>query len=147
MPRSILTQSTEAVFVDTSALYALLDRDDAYHAVARAVWARLLESDASLLTHIYVLVEALALVQRRLGLEATRALHDDIVPVLEVIWVDELLHQSAVEALLASGSQATSLVDRVSFLLMLRHGVRRAFAFDEDFSREGFVLLAFENNV
>jgi predicted nucleic acid-binding protein len=141
------TQSADPVFVDTSALYPLLDRDDAYHAEARAIWIRLLESDASLLTHSYVLVESFALVQRRLGLEAARVLHDDIVPVLDVIWVDEALHQAAVEALLASESRAISLVDRMSFLLMRQRGVQRTFAFDEDFSREGFVLLASENNI
>lgn len=53
------------VFVDTSALYALLDEDDANHARAAKAFAELQGSE--LTTHAYVLVETLALVSRRLG--------------------------------------------------------------------------------
>lgn len=38
------------VFVDTSAFHAVLDRDDANHEAARAVWERLLRGSAALLT-------------------------------------------------------------------------------------------------
>ncbi len=134
--------TTEAFFIDTSALYALLDRDDEKHAEARSLWAQLLEAQPPLLTHNYVLVESFALVQRRLGLEAARSLQQDIVPILDVVWVDEKLHQAAVEGLLAAGSRTVSLVDRVSFALMRRQRLQTAFAFDEDFTREGFQLLA-----
>lgn len=134
-------EGIEPVFVDTSALYALLDRDDENHADASAIWAHLMERERPLLTHSYVLVETFALVQRRLGLEAVRALHHDLIPLLDIVWVDEALHRAAVETLLASGSQSVSLVDRVSFILMQRRGMRTAFAFDEDFSEEGFTTL------
>jgi predicted nucleic acid-binding protein len=133
---------TEAVFVDTSALYALLDRNDAQHTKARKILKRLLEREALLLTHSYVLVETFALVQRRLGLEAVRALDRDLVPVLEVIWIDKGLHQEAVEALLSLERPSVSLVDQVSFALMRQRGLRSAFAFDDDFRQEGFKLLA-----
>ena len=139
--RAPTAEIPEVVFVDTSALYALLDYDDAHHPQAKGIWAQLLEAEAPLLTHSYVLVETFALVQRRLGLEAVRALHDDLIPVLEVVWVEEDLHGEAVEALLAYGSRAISLVDWVSFLLMRRRGIRRAFAFDEDFEQQGFETL------
>jgi predicted nucleic acid-binding protein len=33
-------------------------------------------------------------------------------------------------------------VDRTSFTFMRRRGIRRAFAFDDDFAREGFELVA-----
>ena len=51
------------IFVDTSALYAVLDRDDANHTVARDTWESLLRSSQRLLTHNYVLLETAALVQ------------------------------------------------------------------------------------
>lgn len=38
------------VFVDTSALYAVLDRDDANHERARQTWTQLLQESANLLT-------------------------------------------------------------------------------------------------
>ncbi len=130
----------EPVFVDTSALYALLDRDDENHAEADKIWAHLLERGHPLLTHNYALVETFALVQRQLGLEAVRALHQDLLPVVEILWVDQALHQAAVETLLASGGHSVSLVDWVSFVLMQRRGIRTAFAFDDDFPKEGFKM-------
>ncbi len=128
------------IFVDTSALLALLDRDDEFHARAATV-IRSLGADDALLTHEYVLVETTSLAQRRLGLQAVRSLVDDLLPLLEIAWVDEPLHAEAREAMLAAGRRTVSLVDWVSFLIMRRHGVRRAFTFDQDFALEGFEVL------
>jgi len=60
------------IFVDTSAFYALLDRDDRNHQKAKKKWAEILEATPALVTSNYVLVETLALLQSRLGLEAVR---------------------------------------------------------------------------
>jgi predicted nucleic acid-binding protein len=128
------------IFVDTSALLALLDRDDEFHARAATV-IRSLGVDEALLTHEYVLVETTSLAQPRLGLQAVRSLVDDLLPLLEIAWVDEPLHAEAREAMLAAGRRTVSLVDWVSFLVMRRHGVRRAFTFDQDFALEGFEVL------
>ncbi len=73
-------------FVDMSALYAVLDRDDANHDVARQTWDRLLQSPEALMTHNYVLVETAAIVQNRLGMPAVRAFQERIVPILQVHW-------------------------------------------------------------
>jgi uncharacterized protein len=127
--------------VDTSALFALLDADDGNHRRARAHLETLLADGGALLTHEYVLVETIALVQRRLGLGPLRRFLDDLLPLIDVAWVDEALHLEAREALLAAGQRQVSLVDRVSFLVMRRHGVRRAFAFDADFGAAGFEVV------
>ncbi|BAS28146.1 PIN domain-containing protein [Limnochorda pilosa] len=78
-------------FADTSALLAVLDASDRCHAAARAEWDDLLEAATDLVTTSCVLVECYALVQRRLGMEAVRALQSDIEPVLEILWVDPAL--------------------------------------------------------
>jgi predicted nucleic acid-binding protein len=61
--------------------------------------------------------------------------------VIEVAWVDPELHLEAREAVLATARHGVSLVDQVSFLVMRRRAIRTAFAFDDDFAREGFDLL------
>lgn len=94
-----------------------------------------------LITHSYVLVETSALVQRRLSPAAVRDLHHSLMAPVGVVWVDELLHRSAVTALLAGARRRVSLVDWVSFELMRRQGIERAFAFDEDFAAQGFELV------
>lgn len=129
------------VLVDTSALVALLDRDGPRRGLAVDVLAGLRAGGMPLVTHEYVVVETISLVQRRLGMAALRVLVDEIVPLAEVQWVDPELHAEAREALLAAGRRGVSLVDWVSFLVMRRRGIRTAFAFDADFATEGFELI------
>lgn len=129
------------VFVDTSALFALLDADDQRHKEAAEVFAALATSE-ELVTHNYVHVESIALTARRLGHGATRALVDDLLPSLRTVWVDRELHGAGVAAL-REGSTA-SLVDHVSFELMRRAGIAVAFAFDADFAARGFAPASAE---
>lgn len=130
-----------SVFIDTSALYALLDADDDHHSRARTAWARLLEEDTQLVSSNYVLVETCALVRNRLGVAALRVLVEDLVPVMDVRWLDEETHAQAVAALLAAGRRRLSLVDCASFVLMRRQGIHQAFAFDRHFAEQGFVRI------
>lgn len=132
------TAAELATLVDTSALYDLLDADGSHHAQAAAAFRQLLERGERLLTHSYVLVETTALLQRRIGVEAVRALESTLLPVLDVEWVGPALHRAALTALLAAERRSVSLVDWVSFELMRERGLTRAFAFDEDFERIGF---------
>ena len=130
-----------ATFVDTSAVLAVLDADEAAHRRSAAAWRKLLESNETLFTTSYVLVECFALVQARLGLGATRALVEAIEPTLIVDWVDREMHQAAAQAVLAAGKRKLSLVDCTSFAAMRRRGVRRAFTLDRDFSDQGFETI------
>ncbi len=126
------------IFVDTSALYALLDVDDAAHSEARAFFET---GPLPLLTHNYVIVETAALVHRRLGPATARALLEDLLPALHTRWVDEELHRAALSAFLAAVRRRTSLVDWVSFEVMRREAIREAFTFDRDFSVQGFTIV------
>jgi len=127
-----------SVFADTSALFAVLDADDQNHGRARQAWADLITQEIELVCTNYVLVEAFALVQHRLGLEAVRVLREDVVPVLRVEWVDESAHHAGVTALLIAARRQLSLVDCVSFDTMRRLGIKTAFTFDRHFSEQGF---------
>ena len=129
------------VFVDTSALYALLSAPDAEHRAAVGEWAAIGERQDSLLTSNYVLVETVALIGRRLGLQAVRDFQTDFVPVLHIAWVDQTLHERAVAALLTAGTRDLSLVDCVSFEVMRERGIETAFAFDAHFVQQGFLCV------
>lgn len=130
------------VFVDTSALLAVLDADDLNHSPAKAMWEGLVGGDTELVTHNYVLVETSALVLRRLGLEALRVFENDIVPIFDSVWVTPDVHEAAVGAQMLSGKRSLSLVDCVSFEIMRRAGLRSAFAFDAHFREFGYELVS-----
>jgi len=130
-----------ATFVDTSGLYAVLDRDDGFHPRAATSWRSLVEQDATLLTQSYVLHELVALAQRRLGMDAVRTLRGDLLPLVRVVWVDEDLHEMGMTALLAAAERDISLVDWISFEIMRQRGVMQVFAFDSHFRDQGFTLM------
>lgn len=125
--------------LDTSALYAVLDRDDENHEAAARVWEDLLAADARLMTHNYVVLELTALLQHRIGMEAVRDLVVEVLPVCTVQWVTEAIHAAALHYLLATGKRRLSLTDCVSFELMRRNRCDRAFAFDPHFDQQGFL--------
>lgn len=99
------------------------------------------EYGSLLVTSNYVLVEAFALLQARLGIEAVRAFHDAILPVLQVIWTTREDHEAATQALLVAGRRRLSLVECTSFQLMRRLGATRVFTFDRHFAEQGFEVV------
>ena len=127
-----------SVFVDTSAILAVLDADEAGHRRCAAAWSRLVSDDETMITSSYVVVEVFALAQRRLGLDAVRALEASVVPLIHVVWIDEELHRRALSALLVASKRKLSLVDCASFEVMRDYGIREAFTLDRHFSELGF---------
>lgn len=127
------------IFLDTSAIYAMADSRDRNHARARELFRQILVSGEAILTQSYVLVEAAALLQRRLGIDVALQFlkHADS---FEIHWVAPDDHRAAIGLLAERRQRRLSLVDCVSFLVMRQHGARRALAFDDHFQREGFAL-------
>jgi predicted nucleic acid-binding protein len=95
----------------------------------------------ALVTSNYILVETCALLQNRLGMEAIRAFHDDILPLITVEFVAAATHRSGVAAFVSASRRNLSLVDYVSFELMRSTGINAAFAFDRHFKEQGFTLV------
>lgn len=127
-----------SVFLDTSALYALLVRTEEGHDEVVSSFLETVRAGRQLLTTNYVLVETTALLQRRIGLDAVRDFETRIVPLLEVFWITQTVHRRAMDRLLQADRRDLSLVDCSSFLVMDTEGIRDALALDEDFSREGY---------
>ncbi len=127
-------------FVDTSALFAFLDRGAAEHDDVVRVMSPLLAGRGGV-THNYVVVEAEALLHRRRGGVPARRLIQDILPLIHVAWITPELHARAVESHLADMRRRTSLVDHVSFTVMRERGIEEALALDGHFREAGFAVL------
>lgn len=128
------------IFLDTSAIYALADAREENHDEAIRRFGIALERRETFLIHSYVLVEAMALIQRRLGLRfALQFLLD--AEAFELHWVTPENHRQAVRLLAERGKRQLSLVDCMSFVVMRLHGISTALAFDSDFESEGFSIF------
>jgi len=127
------------VFVDASALIALLDRADPRHEAARSTFLDL--ADCELVTHGYVVAETLAVARRRFGVDGVIALLDDLLPLVAVLPVAPALHALAQARYRASLPSGTSFVDQVSFGVMTQEAIGTAFALDVDFATAGVDVI------
>lgn len=129
------------IFVDTSALFAMLAEEDAQHLSAVQTWKDILKKESLLSSNNYVLVECLALIQNRLGLEFVQHMRSSIVPFLSLDWIDEEYHQAIVGRLFATNRRSVSIVDHSAFETMQRLDIQTVFTFDPHFREQGFSVI------
>ena len=133
------------VFVDTSGYFALLVQNDHMHIRAKENFSYFAEQNAQLVTSSFVLVETIALLQRRIGLAPVHDFNAKILPLLDVIWVNDKWYTCAMQRLFAQNNRNVSLVDCLSFEIMDSLEIKYAFAFDRHFEENGFTIAAFHN--
>jgi len=132
------------IFVDTSAWYALLDKNDANHYAAVKFYDSLVHP---LVTSNYIADEVITLARIRLGykvaVEVGQKLWDEsIANLIRVMPEDE---KKAWEIFVKYRDKTFSFTDCSSFALMERIGITEVFAFDEHFTQYGsFVVLPLE---
>ena len=125
-----------AVFVDTSAFFALADRTDRFHPVAVEFMRH---HEGLLVTSNLIIYETVTLIRMRLGFEPSvrfgRRLFDEtITPSLRVTTKDA---SDAWALFRRYRDKRFSFVDCTSFVLLERYGIGAAFAFDDDFRQLG----------
>jgi predicted nucleic acid-binding protein len=130
-----------SVFVDSSALLAVMIAGDDAHKAASQVWKELVAGGEELVTTSYVLLETYAILQRRHGLRFVELLRTAAVPEMHVHWITPAQHEAALSALLAAGRRQISLVDCASFVVMRELGLATAFTLDSHFAEEGYEVV------
>ncbi|MCK4338193.1 MAG: PIN domain-containing protein [Candidatus Aminicenantes bacterium] len=133
------------IFADTSGLYALLVRNDYMYVRAKLNFEYFAENKVNLMTSSFVLVETMALLQRRIGMEPVRDFTTKILPLLDIIWIDQDWYSLGVQRLLTRGERDVSLVDCLSFEIMEARDITHAFTFDRHFEDNGFTIAAFHD--
>jgi len=134
------------VFVDTSGIFALLVKNDHMHRRAKLYFAFLCEQQAHLVTTSFVIVETVALLQHRIGIDAVYDFQSKIVPLLEIIWVDKELYTKAIQRLFVANKRNVSLVDCLSFEVMELRRITYAFTFDKHFAEMGYSMPNLHNS-
>lgn len=128
------------MLLDTSGLLCCFDASDPRHQSAVALY----RAAALKLVHSYVLAELAPLCESRgLSRRATLAYLTDLVqqPDVEVVWVDALLHERAMDLLARRLDKRYSLCDAVSFVLMVERSMLEALTTDRHFDQEGLHRL------
>lgn len=123
----------EKVVIDTSAFYALISANDAFHGRAKASYEIFKDRDVEFWTTSYALSETVALVHRRLGFDTLSRLLEIIESNVNVFWVDSAIHSIAMENFNAAAGRGLSLVD---WTIVLASRIESAYVFTFD---SGFV--------
>ena len=129
------------IYLDTSAIIAILDEDDKNHEQAATTWLKFISEGQELLCNNYIVVEATSLIQNRYGMETLRRFHDNHLPLISIEWMGEEIHEAVFNALLEANRRKLSFVDCSSFETMRRLGIETVFTFDEHFKERGFQVV------
>jgi predicted nucleic acid-binding protein len=131
------------VFVDSSAYLALLDRTDEHHAQAAAILDHLADVRTRPFTTNILVIEAYSLVLSALGrTAAVRFLLGSMTSSTVVVRARARDEERARQILLQYDDRDFSFVDAISFAVMERLHIARAFTFDRHFAQYGFTILA-----
>jgi len=128
------------VFIDSSAFFALIARQDMFHRESVALFSRAQSERWELLTTNATVFECHALLLNR-----SRPGRQNAITFLDLIERDEYRiervgrrdEQQAIQLVRAHQHKTYSLCDALSFAVMGRLGVVDAIAFDEDFQSYG----------
>ncbi len=128
-----------AIFVDTSAWYAYINRVDPDHA---AVAGFLKGFSGDLITSNYVFDELVTLVRTRMGhreaVKVGRVLRNSEIVQVERVTSDD--EEAAWQLFQDRSDKTYSFTDCTSFVVMRRLGLSNVLATDEHFRQEGFAV-------
>jgi uncharacterized protein len=127
------------IYLDTSFFVALVRRRERRHDEAAHIWRAV--SASSLVTSTGVVGEIWTLLRRRDShadaVRAVATIHES--RRVSVVHASEALVEEAWAWLRRHDEHPYSFVDSLSFAIMRRQRITEALAFDDDFTRAGFV--------
>lgn len=131
------------VFLDTSGLIALVNKDDQWHEAAEWAWSELVAGGAPFLTTSLILIEigdGLSKIRQRQGaielynrLRASRR--------TEILQIGEDEQERGWNLFRNRKDKEWGITDCISMAVMMQRGVNSAFSADHDFEQAGFQVL------
>lgn len=131
------------IFIDTGAFIARYIAEDQYHDRSIEIWQKIKLNNEVWFTSNHVLDETFTLLARRVShqFSAEKAhliYNSKLFQIVRTTNEDELAGLALFEKY---ADQSFSFTDCLSFVLMKRLKIQRAFSFDRHFSQAGFVLV------
>ena len=131
------------VFLDTSILYALIDRRDAHHVSARDLVGPLVRGNRLLVTTDYIVTEAVNLANARAGHHVAGRILDliDQSSGIRLEWIGSLRFEATKAFFRRHSDHGYSFTDCTSFVLMRELKLADALTTDAHFREAGFRVL------
>ncbi len=133
----------EEIFVDSSAWIALVNDNDSHHKQAASIYPDILKNYRRQVTSNLVVAETYVVLLRELGYGTAMEYLNRInaSPRILKTWSDESIEREAEQMLAKYSDQGFSYIDAVSFVLMERRSIKKAFSYDRHFVAAGFNIL------
>jgi hypothetical protein len=132
---------SEDIFVDSSAWIALADKDDSHHKEAASSYPSIFKNHKNLVTSNLILAETYIILLKELRHKAAIEFLGRIKasPRILKMCSNENIETEAEGILAKYIDQDFSYTDAVSFVIMKRQKIRKAFCFDKHFATAGFI--------
>jgi len=130
-----------AVFLDTVGLLALWDANDQWHSASETTFADLRRSKVPLTTSSFVLLECANAAARRPYRQAVERLRERMESNNMLVFPTDADWRQAWAAYRQSSAGQPGIVDYVSFAVMRRLGITKAFTNDRYFQEAGVETL------
>jgi uncharacterized protein len=128
-------KNNTSVFVDTSALFALVNRSDTDHERAKRCLSSLSNDNTTLVISNFILSETYTLILYKIGRTPALNVVNGLCETCELERVSEEDEEHAWRILNDFDDKTFSYVDATTFAVMTRLGLSRAFSFDEHFNQ------------
>ena len=129
------------VFLDSVGLLALWNDNDQWHPAAEHAFAQVTRNRDHLLTTTFVLAECGNAAARRPFRNEAVQLRESFEAAGALVWPTEADWQLAWAAYQRGEADAAGIVDHLSFVVMRRLGITKAFTNDHHFRAAGFEVL------
>ena len=129
------------VFVDSVGLLAMWNSSDQWHAVAKSAFAQINDGRTRLLTTAFVLLECGNAASRTPFRGDAGKAQEQFEKAGTLIWPTEVDWKQAWQNYRRGEISSVGIVDHVSFVVMRRLGMVKAFTNDRHFRAAGFETL------
>jgi len=134
------------VLIDSDAFVGWMLAKDAHHQQTVQIFERLIEDQVAIATTNLVVGETATVLSHRQGQALAKTFLDQVIEASDfpIIFIDEDLHQQALDIFKQQTKRGISLTDCANVAVIQRFGITSIFSFDRFYTKEFGLNLADE---